>query len=45
LMILDELERIFEGASEYYFSPVVHLWTHAKILMETATSLSSLVDD
>jgi hypothetical protein len=25
LMILDELERIFEGASEYYFSSVVHL--------------------
>jgi hypothetical protein len=27
------------------FSSIVHLWTRAKILMETVTSLSSLVDD
>jgi hypothetical protein len=27
------------------FSSIVHLWTHAQILMETSTSLSSLVDD
>jgi hypothetical protein len=27
------------------FSSIVHLWTHAKSFMETATSLSSLVDD
>jgi hypothetical protein len=27
------------------FSFIVHLWTRAQILMETATSLSSLVDD
>jgi hypothetical protein len=27
------------------FSFIVHLWTCAQILMETATSLSSLVDD
>jgi hypothetical protein len=27
------------------FSSIVHLWTCAQILMETATSLSSLVDD
>jgi hypothetical protein len=45
LMILDALERIFEGPSEYYFSSIVHLWTHAQIFMETATSLSSCVDD
>jgi hypothetical protein len=27
------------------FSSIVHLWTCAQIMMETATSLSSLVDD
>jgi hypothetical protein len=27
------------------FSFILHLWTRAQILMETATSLSSLVDD
>jgi hypothetical protein len=27
------------------FSSIVHLWTNAQILMETTTSLSSLVDD
>jgi hypothetical protein len=27
------------------FSSIVHLWTRAQILMETSTSLSSLVDD
>jgi hypothetical protein len=27
------------------FSSIVHLWTRAQILMEIATSLSSLVDD
>jgi hypothetical protein len=27
------------------FSSIVHLWTCAQILMETATSLSSLIDD
>jgi hypothetical protein len=39
LMILDVLERRFEGAPEYYFSSIVNLWTRAQILMETATSL------
>jgi hypothetical protein len=45
LMILDASETRVEGASENKFSSVVHLWTCAQILMETATSLSSLVDD
>jgi hypothetical protein len=27
------------------FSSMIHLWTCAQILMETAISLSSLVDD
>jgi hypothetical protein len=36
LMILDALERRFGGASEYYFSSIVHLWTHAQILMENS---------
>jgi hypothetical protein len=45
LMIIDALERRFEVASEYYISSIVHLWTCAQILMETATSISSVVDD
>jgi hypothetical protein len=45
LMILDALEIIFEGSSEYYFSSIVHLRTRAQILMETSTSFSSLVND
>jgi hypothetical protein len=42
------LMRWKEGLKEFLnikFSCIVHLWTCAQILMETATSLSSLVDD
>jgi hypothetical protein len=41
------LMRWKEGLKELLnikFSSIVHLWTCAQILMETATSLSSLVD-
>jgi hypothetical protein len=42
------LIRWKEGLKELLnikFSSIVHLWTCAQILMETETSLSSLVDD
>jgi hypothetical protein len=42
------LMRWKEGLKELLnikFSSTVHLWTRAQILMETVTSLSSLVDD
>jgi hypothetical protein len=42
------LMRWKEGLKELVnikFSSIVHLWTCAQILMEIATSLSSLVDD
>jgi flagellar biosynthesis protein FlhB len=42
------LMRWKEGLKELLnisFSSIVHVWTCAQILMETATSLSSLVDD
>jgi hypothetical protein len=45
LMILDALEEGFKELLNIKFSSIVHLWICAQILMETATPLSSLVDD
>jgi hypothetical protein len=38
-------KQVLKELLKIKFSSIVHLWTRAQILMETATSLSSLVDD